>query len=175
MCAGFTIPVAAEPVDEASPEPASNSQNVDYGRWSWSGQLGAAAFTNARSLALAHMAKPAASLRAGIELMPRVEIGGGISAVLTADDNYGVWAGHSHGRYRIVSGRGFEWGVLAGVGVAHNAPIVHADLRSELPVVPYALLASDALWSLSRSTWLGVELGYAQLSVVYLGAAVRFR
>lgn len=175
LCSGAINSVAAQPADEPEAFNAPPTQPVDTYGWSWSGQLGAAGFMNARSLAIEHMVKPAASLHVGIELMPRVEIGGGVSGVLTTDDNYGVWAGYGHGRYRIVSWPGFEWGALAGIGLAHNAPIVHADLRSEVPVVPYGRLATDVLWPLSPSTWLGIELGFSQLSVVTLGAALRFR
>ncbi len=110
----------------------------------------------------------------GTEVVPQLEVGGALSAVVTTDDNYGVWAGYAHGRYRLLGGSSFQWGLSLGVGLGHNAPILHDDLQADLPVLPYATLATDAVWKVSSKLWLGVELANEQLSVVHLGAALRW-
>ncbi len=166
---GWHAPDANAQVDPPTPNPGQKPG------WELSGRAGAAALLQSRSIALEHVVKPSVALRLGTEIVPRLEVGGALSAVVTTDDNYGVWAGYAHGRYRLLGSEAWQWGLSLGVGLGHNAPILHDDLRADLPVLPYAMLSTDVLWSLGSNTWLGVELANEQLSVLHLGAALRWR
>ncbi len=156
---------------------ASNGGQAGFpsGTWIWSARVGAAAFIHARSLALPHNVQPSLHVAADHEIVHRLQVGVGGSAVVTNDSNYGVWAGYLRGRSVLYRSPALQWGVTVGVGAGHNPPIIHGDLEADLPVVPYAMLATDLDWRLGRSAWLGLELAGEQLSVVHLGALLRWQ
>jgi hypothetical protein len=164
-------PAAASPIDaRGAEEPAASALAV-------AGRLGYALLLHARSLALEHNLQPALRLALTVpvgDLGPgQLELGGGASALLSLDASYGVWSMVGVARHALVW-PGLSLGLTLALGAGHNAPILHQDLRAELPIVPYAAIALDALWPLGDGTWLGVELGGAQLSVLHLGAQLRW-
>lgn len=167
-----------DPPGEVS-EPASGAgaRGPDEPQHVLAGRLGYAFLVHARSLALEHNLKPALRLALTVpvgDLGPgRLELGGGASALLSPDASYGVWSLVAVARHALVW-PGFALGVTLGLGAGHNPPILHRDLRASLPIVPYAALALDALWPIGEGTWLGVELGVEQLSVLHLGAQLRW-
>lgn len=137
-----------------------------------SARAGYALFFNARSLALKHNIKPALRLGALWPVWSRIDLGAQLSAV-TANSNYGVWGAYGVGRYRLIDA-GFQLNASLGLGVGHDAPILHDSLTTDGTVLPYAYLGLEALFSLGDGWRLGVELADEQLSVLHLGAAVTY-
>lgn len=139
-------------------------------------RLGYAFLPHARSLALEHNLRPALRLEAlaPLQVGPgRLELGGGVFALLSGEQEYGVWSAQALLRNSWAFG-GFELAAALGLGLGHNAPILYDDLSAGPPVVPYASLALQGLWALGERSWLGVELGGEQLGVLHLGAYVRW-
>jgi hypothetical protein len=144
-------------------------------RWALGARFGSAWFLFSRSLVLPHLLKPSTQLSAAYRVTPRLDAGMALGAVLESNDNYGVWGAYLHGRYLLVDATRFQLGAQLAVGVGHDAPILHQDLRASAGVLPYGSLAFDASWRLTEDTWLGVELANEVFSVVHLGAVARWR
>jgi hypothetical protein len=118
--------------------------------------------------------QPSLHVAADVELVHRLQFGVGASAIATTDPSYGVWAAYLRGRSVLYRSAALQWGATLGFGAGYNPPILHADLKAALPVVPYAMLATDCGFSLGHGAWLGAELATEQLSVVHLGAVLRW-
>lgn len=137
------------------------------------GRLGYAYFMHGRSIALPHTVKPALALAAFWPLSQRFDLGASANAVL-ANPNYGVWAGYAAARFRVLDGD-FRLAATLGLGLGHDAPILHPSLKAQGSLLPYATLGVQALFTLDDNWKLGVELSDEQLSVLHLGAALSTR
>jgi hypothetical protein len=153
--------------DRGSPTGANHGYNVGT-------RLGIAAFLNSRSLALEHTVKQSAALSISRTVIPDLELGGALAGVATTDSNYGVWSVGALGRYQVYRNPALQLALGLYLGVGHNAPILHDDLKADLSVVPYAALQFDSLWKIGNDWWLGPALSFEQLSVLHLAAQLRF-
>jgi hypothetical protein len=157
------VAAAAEPPREAEPRP-----------WVLGARLGYAWFIRSRSLSLQHLFKPSIQLSAAQRVLPRLDVGVALGAVLESDDNYGVWGAYALGRYTLVRGSSLQLGAHLALGVGHNAPILHDDLRASALLLPYASLGVDVSWRLTDDVRLGLELANETLSVLHLGVVTRW-
>jgi hypothetical protein len=154
---------AAEPVPEAEPRP-----------WVLGARLGYAGFIRSRSLALQHLFKPSVQLSAARRVLPRLDVGMALGAVLDTDDNYGVWGAYALGRYTFVRASSLQLAAHLALGVGHDAPILHDDLRASALLLPYASLGIDVSWRLTDDVSLGLELANETLGVMHLGVVTRW-
>ncbi|MEN9579429.1 MAG: hypothetical protein RJA70_2438 [Pseudomonadota bacterium] len=159
---------------EAAPpkRPAVSAQATEAGA-ELAARLGYAYFRHSRSIALEHTIKPALAIAAFWPLLPRLDWGASAHAVL-ASANYGVWAGYAIGRYRLLDAD-FRLAVTLGLGLGHDAPILHQSLKADGTLLPYAMLGAEALFTLNDQWRLGATLNQEQLSVFHLGAAANYR
>ncbi len=168
---GVSAPSSAASHDPASDGPSSEHAEGNRAAPELSARLGYAFFMHARSIALEHKIKPALRLTATWPAFERIDIGAAAHGVLDSSPNYGVWAAYGVGRYRILDGS-FALNASLGVGVGHDAAILHPSLQTTGSILPYAYLGIEALFSLSDDWKLGIELADEQLSVLHFGAAV---
>lgn len=159
---------------KAQPEPQSITEQAPRAPAAeLDARAGVAFFAHARSLALEHKLKPSLRASAWFPVAKAIDVGGGLTAV-AASSNYGVWAAYGLGRVRLLDGA-FRLNAALGLGVGHNAPIIHADLKSGGPVVPSLYVGLQASVPITREFDLGVELVNEQISVSHLGATFSVR
>ena len=161
----------ASPPSQSTPPTARESGEQVAGRF-LRVRAGGAYFLHARSSALPHRVKPAVHVAALWPLLPRLDVGAAASGVV-GSSNYGVWAAYCQGRYRLVDSS-WQLGASLGLGVGHDAPILHSSLETDGSVLPYALLGVDVVFSLSDHWRLGFEIADEQLSVLHFGTAMSY-
>jgi len=164
LASGLAVLAAAPQVRAQTIGQGSDSQ------WVVGSRVGLAWFAHSQSLALQHLFKPSLALHARTSITPNVEFGGGVSGILVASSNYQVAGVYGLARYVFWSTKAFQWGAYAGLGVGSNPPILHADLRSKAPLLPFGTMGTEVSWELADGFWLGIEGADEQLSVVHLGA-----
>lgn len=137
-------------------------------------RVGYALFWHARSLALEHNIKPSARVNAWWPLWQRIGLGAGATAVLDPSPNYWVWGAYASGRLAVVR-QPFDLNALVGLGLGHDADILHPSLDASGRVLPYGYVGIEALFDLTDQWQLGLEIANEQLSVVHLGVAATYR
>lgn len=138
------------------------------------GQIGPALLLQARSRALGHGVKPTARLGVRTQIMPRLEVGGSVSALLDTSVHYRVMGGLATARFALWQRPAFSVGAALGLGAGYNADILHSDLDADAPLAPYGMVAMDARWRIGDRWLIGAEAGWDNLSIVRLGMLAGF-
>lgn len=137
--------------------------------------VGAAYVARSQSHALPHLVKPAARVGVRLPWTPRLELGGALVGVLDSSEHYRVLGVVAQARWAFWQRRSFEFGATAALGAGRDADILHADLRADSSVAPYAVFAIDARWTLAGRWLAGVEASATNFAIAQAGALLGFR
>lgn len=139
------------------------------------GVLGPAYLIESRSHAPSHLFKPILRLDLRAELAPRLEVGGGAIALLDSSEHYRVLGGGGRARIAVLQTARFSLGGAAALGAGYGADIFEADLSTERTIEPYWVVSLDGRWAVAGRWLVGVEAGWHNAALLYLGAVVGAR
>jgi hypothetical protein len=145
---------------------------ADPGPLAIGGALGPAYLAKSRSNTLSHLFKPLLRLDLRAELAPRLEAGAGVVAQLASSEHYRVLGGLGLARFAVVRSARFSLGGSAGLGLGHDADILHGDLSADGRIAPYWLVGIDGRWALGERWRVGVEVGWQNAALLHLGLVV---
>jgi hypothetical protein len=143
--------------------------------WVIDGRLGAAMLMKSRSKALGHLFKPDLLVSARRTLGERLEAGAALSALIAGSEHYRVLGLLAHARYAVWRPGRVSLGISGALGAGHDADILHRDLSADGSVAPYGFVAADGRWAIGQRWFVGLEVGFENLSMLQLGARVGWR